>query len=166
MKEELYDLADHIARSKGALPPVWQDWASEIEMAVRKMANREAQPVGYFVRHRSAWDRPSKWRLWTECSVEDYAEFCKIIATGEADAGRFYEARILYDALPAPAVPDELRNAYKAEGISEMLKEAREYAPLTAGQWEALANNWHQTFVGLSGDENCCRAAMLKGERP
>lgn len=45
MKEELYDLADHIARSKGALPPVWQDWASEIEMAVRKMANREAQPV-------------------------------------------------------------------------------------------------------------------------
>lgn len=102
MKEELYDLAGHIARSKGALPPVWQDWASEIEMAVRKMANREAQPVGYFVRHRSAWDRPSKWRLWTECSAEDYAEFCKIIATGDADAGRFYEARILYDAPPAP----------------------------------------------------------------
>ncbi|MGQ6630749.1 hypothetical protein ACUNDV_23780 [Serratia sp. IR-2025] len=109
MKEELYDLADHIARSKGALPPVWQDWASEIEMAVRKMANREAQPVGYFVRHRSAWDRPSKWRLWTECSAEDYAEFCKIIATGDADAGRFYEARILYDAPPAPAYPERLQ---------------------------------------------------------
>ncbi len=45
MKEELYDLADHISRSKGALPLVWQDWASEIEMAIRKMANREAQPV-------------------------------------------------------------------------------------------------------------------------
>ncbi len=67
------------------------------------LANREAQPVGYFVRHRSAWDRPSKWRLWTECSAEDYAEFLKIIATGDADAGRFYEARILYDAPPAPA---------------------------------------------------------------
>ncbi|MGP1182148.1 DUF551 domain-containing protein [Serratia sp. CY47280] len=45
MKEELYDLADHIARSKGALPLVWQDWASEIEIAIRKLASREAQPV-------------------------------------------------------------------------------------------------------------------------
>ncbi|EIV2913324.1 hypothetical protein L7Q46_002650 [Serratia marcescens] len=100
MKEELHDLADHIARSKGALPLVWQDWASEIEIAIRKLANREAQSVGYFVRHRSAWGRPSKWSLWTECSAEDYVEFCKIIATGEADAGRFYEARILYYAPP------------------------------------------------------------------
>lgn len=73
------------------------------EMAAELLANREAQPVGYFVRHRSAWGRPSKWRLWTECSAEDYAEFCKIIATGEDDAGRFYEARILYDAPPSPA---------------------------------------------------------------
>ncbi|HIH4160580.1 TPA: hypothetical protein ACYSIE_005027 [Serratia marcescens] len=56
--------------------------------------------MGYFVRHRSAWGRPSKWSLWTECSAEDYTEFCKIIATGEADAGRFYEARILCDAPP------------------------------------------------------------------
>ncbi len=74
-----------------------------LALTAELLANRDAQPVGYFVRHRSAWDRPSKWRLWTECSAEDYAEFCKIIATGDADAGRFYEASILYDAPSAPA---------------------------------------------------------------
>ncbi|HFF8979827.1 hypothetical protein V6305_09230 [Serratia marcescens] len=80
-----------------------QDMLQNADAFDELAANREAQPVGYFVRHRSAWGRPSKWRLWTECSAEDYAEFCKIIATGEDDAGRFYEARILYTALPAPA---------------------------------------------------------------
>lgn len=64
---------------------------------------------------------------------------------------------------PAPvAVPDDIRNRLKAEGVAEVLKDAAEYAPLTAGQWETLTNNWHQTFLGLSGDENACRAAMLK----
>lgn len=66
-----------------------------------------------------------------------------------------------YSAPPAPAVPGEMRNAYKAEGLAEVLKDASEYAPLTAEQWETLVNNWHQTFVGLSGDANACRAAML-----
>lgn len=47
MKEELYELANHIASAKGCLPLVWQDWANEIEMDIRKLANREAQPVGY-----------------------------------------------------------------------------------------------------------------------
>ncbi|EPA6641087.1 hypothetical protein ACTVPA_20060 [Serratia bockelmannii] len=82
-----------------------QDMLLNAEAFDELAANREAQPVGYFVRHRSAWGRPSKWRLWTECSAEDYAEFCKIIATGDADAGRFYEARILYDAAPVNALP-------------------------------------------------------------
>lgn len=45
MKEELYRLANHIASAKGGLPQGWQDWASEIEMDIRKLANREAQPV-------------------------------------------------------------------------------------------------------------------------
>ncbi len=61
-----------------------------------------AQPAGYFVRHRSVWDKEIMWKPWTECSGEDYAEYCKRIATGEADAGRFYETRILYDAPPVP----------------------------------------------------------------
>ena len=45
----------------------------------------------------------------------------------------------------------EVRNALKAEGLADVLKDAAEYAPLTAGQWETLTKNWHQTFIGLSG---------------
>lgn len=44
----------------------------------------------------------------------------------------------------------EMRNALKAEGLADVLKDASEYAPLTAGQWETLTKNWHQTFIGLS----------------
>lgn len=74
-----------------------------------------------------------------------------------------YEAlKVVMTAPPAlaPAVPVEIRNVYRAEGLAEVLKDAREYAPLTAEQWGTLVKNWHQTFVGLSGDTNSCRAAM------
>lgn len=60
--------------------------------------------------------------------------------------------------------PVEVRNKLKAEALADLLKDAREYAPLTAEQWELLANNWHQTFVGLSGEGDTCRAAMLQAE--
>ncbi|ASV20952.1 TPA: hypothetical protein MIR31_25760 [Klebsiella pneumoniae] len=45
----------------------------------------------------------------------------------------------------------EVRNALKAEGLADVLKDAAEYAPLTVGQWETLTKNWYQTFIGLSG---------------
>lgn len=64
-------------------------------------------------------------------------------------------------APPAPVVPDEIRNKLKAEGLADLLKDARDYAPLTSEQWETLTNNWHQTFVGLSGENDACRASML-----
>ncbi|MEL5658270.1 hypothetical protein PTT65_17775 [Serratia ureilytica] len=84
-------------------PKSWAAWKREAERLQAIVdANQVAAPVGYFVRHRSTWNNPSTWSMWTECSGEDYAEYCKRIATGEADAGRFYEARILYDAPPAP----------------------------------------------------------------
>ncbi|HDR2587300.1 TPA: dTDP-6-deoxy-D-glucose-3,5-epimerase [Enterobacter ludwigii] len=57
----------------------------------------------------------------------------------------------------------ELRNRLKAEGLAELLKDARDYASLTAEQWETLTNNWYQTFLGLSSDHDACRAAMLQG---
>ncbi|WIF05662.1 DUF551 domain-containing protein [Serratia sp. B1] len=79
--------------------------------AKEKLANREAQPVGYFLRYRVEWHTPSKWSAWAEIDEATYDNALKIIATGEADAGRFYEARILYDAPPAPAVPDNLAAA-------------------------------------------------------
>ncbi|HFT3529513.1 TPA: hypothetical protein ACHV5P_000857 [Klebsiella variicola] len=45
----------------------------------------------------------------------------------------------------------EVRNALKAEGLADVLKDVAEYAPLTVGQWETLTKNWYQTFIGLSG---------------
>ncbi|EPJ7337228.1 DUF550 domain-containing protein [Citrobacter amalonaticus] len=72
----------------------------------------------------------------------------------------------LYAAPPAPVVPDEVRNKLKAEGLADLLRDARDYAPLTSEQWETLTNNWHQTFVGLSGENDACRAAMLQGNQP
>ncbi|KFC98277.1 hypothetical protein [Leclercia adecarboxylata] len=69
-------------------------------------------------------------------------------------------------APPAPVVPAEIRNRLRAEGLEELLKDARDYAPLTAEQWETLTNNWHQTFVGLSGEGDACRAAMLQDAEP
>lgn len=70
------------------------------------------------------------------------------------------EPRLHIKAQPAPV---EVRNKLKAEALADLLKDAREYAPQTAEQWELLANNWHQTFVGLSGEGDTCRAAMLHG---
>jgi hypothetical protein len=47
-EEELNGLANHIAGAKGGLPQEWQDWATEIETDLRKLANREAQPAGFY----------------------------------------------------------------------------------------------------------------------
>ncbi|MCD9604988.1 hypothetical protein LUS60_06735 [Raoultella planticola] len=65
------------------------------------------------------------------------------------------EPRIVSVKLLTP----EVRNALKAEGLADVLKDAAEYAPLTAGQWETLTKNWYQTFIGLSGS-----AAGIKWE--
>ena len=46
------------------------------------------------------------------------------------------------------SVPPEVRNALKAEGLADVLKDAEE---LTAGQWEALTRNRYYTFIRLSG---------------
>ncbi len=74
-----------------------------------------------------------------------------------ADAMR----QLLASMEQEPVVPAETRNRFRAEGLAELLKDVRDYAPLTAEQWETLTNNWHQTFVGLSGEGDACRAAML-----
>ena len=52
------------------------------------------------------------------------------------------------------SVPPEVRNALKAEGLADVLKDAEEYMPLTAGQWEALTRNRYYTSLGrASGRE-------------
>lgn len=79
------------------------------------LANREAQPVaanaqiaGYFVRQRPEWDKRAPWMPWKEVDAASYDDIVKIIATGEAYCGWFYDSRILYDAPPAPAYPERL----------------------------------------------------------
>ncbi|MGE6468885.1 hypothetical protein [Serratia proteamaculans] len=118
---------------------LWQAWQASRGF----LANREAQPVLYASQETLAYAKEGEKSLvtWSE-------------PMGDAVIP-------LYAAQPAPAVPVEIRNVYRAEGLAEVLKDAREYAPLTAEQWGTLVKNWHQTFVGLSGDANACRAAML-----
>ncbi|OCN19431.1 MULTISPECIES: DUF551 domain-containing protein [Serratia] len=85
MKEELYGLANHIAGAKGGLPQDWQDWANEIEMDLRKLANWEAQPVA-LVDRRSAASGGICWQ------------------NGGKDLAHGTE---LFTAPPAPAVPEK-----------------------------------------------------------
>ena len=56
----------------------------------------------------------------------------------------------------------EVCNALKAEGLADVLRDAADYAPLTAAQWETLTKNWHQTFIGLSSDAGI---QVIEGER-
>lgn len=85
MKEELYGLANHIAGAKGGLPQDWQDWANEIEMDLRKLANWEAQPVA-LVDRRPAASGGICWK------------------NGGKDLPHGTE---LFTAPPAPALPPE-----------------------------------------------------------
>ncbi len=120
----------------GLAAPLWEAWKESRGC----MANRQAQPVAVMYKDGHVLTK-------NECG--NAFDICCRVQTP------------LYTAPPAPAVPGELRNVYRAEGLAEVLKDAREYAPLTAEQWGTLVKNWHQTFVGLSGDANSCRAAML-----
>ncbi|WP_241166789.1 hypothetical protein [Serratia marcescens] len=87
MKEELYGLANHIAGAKGGLPQDWQDWANEIETDLRRLANREAQPVAYL------------------------NKFSGVCMTLEQQPNAANDAAVyvpLYTAPPAPAYPERL----------------------------------------------------------
>lgn len=77
-----------------------------------------AKAVGYFLRFRVEWHTPSKWSAWTEIDEATYDNAVKIIATGEADAGRFYEARILYDAPPTPVNAAAWEMRYWSDGYN------------------------------------------------
>ncbi|VYS78090.1 hypothetical protein [Citrobacter amalonaticus] len=120
-----------------------------VAMARIALASLNANPVYQY--------RERPYSEWMECS-ERYYQVAK-----EMNAGF---TRILFTATPSPVVPDEVRNKFKAEGLADLLRDVRDYAPLTSEQWETLTNNWHQTFVGLSGENDSCRAAMLQGSQP
>ena len=147
MKEELYGLANHIAGAKGGLPQDWQDWANEIETDLRRLANREAQPVGFRYRHKDtvSW-LYNDWR-WPD-SVE--AEQCQI--------------EWLYTAPPAPAmvngrtVDGWMAEALLQKGIAE---ELRKQAPAVPEEMKRDPDT--DVFdPGFMNGWNSCRAAMMQ----
>ncbi|MDP8797503.1 hypothetical protein QZQ15_05765 [Serratia marcescens] len=138
-------LVDRRPAASGSI--CWQNGGKDLphgtELFTAPPAPASAKAVGYFVRHRSVWDKEIMWKPWTECSAEDYAEYCKQIATGEANAGRFFEARILYDA-PAPAVQEEISSAIRH------LKDTL-----------VACNRFNYCADAVNRVEDACRAAML-----
>lgn len=107
MKEELYGLANHIAGAKGGLPQEWQEWADEIEMDIRKLANREAQPLALVDRRPAA----SGGICWQH---------------GGKDLQHGTE---LFTAPPAPTVPDKI-DSFADQVIGTKNKIIRLPAPL------------------------------------
>jgi len=131
-----------------------QQTAIRLRLAEITLAALTAEPVAYMYKdnlHTDArFSLHTRFGNWSQEDINEY-EITEIP---------------LYAAPPAPVVTAEIRNRFRAEGLAELLKDVRDYAPLTAEQWETLTNNWHQTFVGLSGEGDACRAAMLQGAEP
>lgn len=161
MKEELYGLANHIAGAKGGLPRDWQDWANEIEMDLRKLANWEAQPVALVDRRQAArggicWqhggkDLPHGTEPFTappapsgEVVVTRNERGDIVAVTRQDGEGRVIEVIAESNAPPAPAVPDE--------------KPKLDYNP---------SMSWGDQCVAIAEIRgwNACRAAMLKGAK-
>ncbi|EMD6807865.1 hypothetical protein VRU30_001390 [Serratia marcescens] len=114
----------------------------------------EAQPaqapqvVGYFLRYRVEWHNPSEWSAWAEIDEATYDNAVEIIATGEADAGRFYEARILYDAPPAPVVPDGFK-LVPTVPTPEMIAAAMNCDDVTFTNPETFCVNFGNIYVAM-----------------
>lgn len=112
---EVYDEAISITRSVVEAQAErfgWESALTEITPLYRHAQSvpANAQIAGHFVRQRPEWDKRAPWTQWKEVDEASYADIIKIIATGEAYCGWFYDNRILYTAppAPAPAVQDEI----------------------------------------------------------
>ncbi|MGP2977714.1 hypothetical protein ACTVLL_11265 [Serratia nevei] len=100
-----------------------------------------ARIAGYFVRQRPKWDERAPWTPWKEVDEASYDDFVKIIATGEAYCGWFYDTRILYTAPPAPTLPAELLDA-----VDEVIR---------------ISDRDHDAWARAKEAITACRAAML-----
>ncbi|HBC5198769.1 TPA: hypothetical protein KEU07_001644 [Serratia marcescens] len=146
MKEELYGLANHIAGAKGGLPQDWQDWANEIEMDLRKLANWEAQPVA-LVDRRPAASGSICWQ------------------NGGKDLAHGTE---LFTAPPAPAVRDDVRHLKNVQELYHS-QEERLFALAQRIKGSSFDKYSHSTAQAIDvlereifGDDgDACRAAML-----
>ncbi|MCA6962457.1 hypothetical protein [Pectobacterium odoriferum] len=87
---------------------------------------------------------------------EERSRFCSLFATA---SGRSV-IPVYPDPVPPaasqpgpaqPSIPVWIRQAIQANGVAEILNDARKYDfRLSADQWKTLVNNWYQTFLGLS----------------
>ncbi len=131
MKEELYGLANHIAGAKGGLPQDWQDWANEIEMDLRKLANWEAQPVALVDRRPAAsggicWQNGGKdlahgTELFTAPPAPAYPERlpCLVHLLPGLKFGKGVPTRSMLDALVRRAEYESEREAMTPEQKAE-----------------------------------------------
>lgn len=84
------------------------------------------------------------WHDWERITAEQHAEMSVLHA-----ADNDYEFRVLYDATPAPAVPEE---------ISSSIRHLKDTL--------VACNRFNYCADAVNRVEDACRAAMLKGERP
>jgi len=91
--------------------------------------------AGYFIRQRPKWDDRAPWTAWKEVDEASHADIVKIIATGEAYCGWFYEARILYTENPS--------NALVVEGVALRHIVERIVNNLYAAGYEPEENSLH-----------------------
>ncbi|EPT3116034.1 ead/Ea22-like family protein [Klebsiella michiganensis] len=112
---------------------------SELEALRQRIAELEFIRTAYM-----EWSDKTDW-----VQTDKRFDVLKPWGKHRADVLREYIEHL--ESRTVEVLTPEMRNALKAEGLADVLKDASEYAPLTAGQWETLTKNWHQTFIGLSG---------------
>ncbi|HEJ9146345.1 TPA: hypothetical protein SML79_000309 [Serratia marcescens] len=103
-------------------------------------APANTHPAAWEMRH---WNSGyNMWHDWERITAEQHAEM-----SVQHAADNDYEFRVLYDAPPAPAVPDEISSAIRH------LKDTL-----------VACNRFNYCADAVQRVENACRAAMLKGD--
>ncbi|CAI2065131.1 DUF551 domain-containing protein [Serratia marcescens] len=106
-------------------------------MARELLATREAQPVAWEMRY---WNSGYNcWHDWERITAEQHAEMSVKFATDND-----YEFRVLYDAPPAPVVPEE---------ISSSIPHLKDTL--------VACNRFNYCADAVNRVEDACRAAML-----
>ncbi|MGQ5784485.1 hypothetical protein ACUNI7_19985, partial [Serratia sp. IR-2025] len=134
-------------------------------------ANREAQPVAWEMRY---WNSGYNiWGDWERITAEQHAEMSVKFATDND-----YEFRVLYDAPPAPAVPDAVDysdldatsqdrevieaiaeckgwNAYRAAMLAQPVSSGYKLVPAEATE-DMIAAAMNCDDVSFNADETFC----------
>ncbi|QLJ61198.1 hypothetical protein HP475_15295 [Serratia marcescens] len=91
--------AENIARRSCVYETEYSAAEAILALTSELLANREAQPVAWEMRY---WNNGyNMWHDWERITAEQHAEM-----SVQHAADNDYEFRVLYDAPPAPAVPE------------------------------------------------------------